>query len=170
MKVMREKCLFRSMITRGEEEKSTQINFQFGCSLLSDYHLPLQADIRKYPQSVKSLKSKCTTGRVWPEQVSGICFRLAIFKRERPWQRSTLGAISDFFRTVIDHTDKNLRTISLAGTWRRRIYFTFLLRGEHSFEAIKKMTAKWTSKTRLIWISLNFRALIEYIWNFVGDS
>lgn len=32
--------------------------------------------MRKYPQSVISLKSKCTTGRVCPEHVRGICFKL----------------------------------------------------------------------------------------------
>lgn len=41
-------------------------------------NLPLQAEIRKYPQSVMSLKSRCTTGRVWPLQVSGTCRRFAI--------------------------------------------------------------------------------------------
>lgn len=40
---------------------------------------PLHADIKKYPHSVISrLKSKCTTGRVWPLQVSGIWRRLDI--------------------------------------------------------------------------------------------
>lgn len=39
--------------------------------------VPLQADIRKYPHSVISrLKSKCTTGRVCPLHVNGICRRL----------------------------------------------------------------------------------------------
>lgn len=42
-------------------------------------NLPLQADIKKYPHSVISrLKSKWTTGRVWPLQVNGICRKLDI--------------------------------------------------------------------------------------------
>lgn len=35
--------------------------------------LPLQALIRKYPYGVIPLKARSTTGRVWPEQVSGVC-------------------------------------------------------------------------------------------------
>lgn len=42
-------------------------------------YLPLQAEMRKYPLSVTSLKLKWTTGRVCPEQVSGICFLDIVF-------------------------------------------------------------------------------------------
>lgn len=42
------------------------------------WNLPLQADMRKYPQSVISLKSRWTTGLVCPLQVKGTCRRFAI--------------------------------------------------------------------------------------------
>lgn len=41
--------------------------------------LPLHADIRKYPHSVTALKSRWTTGLVWPLHVNGVCLKFAIF-------------------------------------------------------------------------------------------
>ena len=41
-------------------------------------NLPLHAEMRKYPLSVKPLKAKSTTGRVWPLHVNGVCRVAAI--------------------------------------------------------------------------------------------
>lgn len=37
------------------------------------------ADIKKYELSVMSLKARCTTGRVWPLHVKGVCLKFAIY-------------------------------------------------------------------------------------------
>lgn len=76
--------------------------------------LPLQADIRKYPHSVISrLKSKCTTGRVCPLHVNGICRKFAIF----------------FFRLVVNDWKLIIYTQTHARTLLSRkfdIYFFFI--------------------------------------------
>ena len=48
-------------------------NLNYRSHLESTIQIPLQALIRKYPYSVISLKSRSTTGRVCPLQVSGVC-------------------------------------------------------------------------------------------------
>lgn len=58
----------------------------FGKKKKGLFCLPLHADIKKYPHSVISrLKSKWTTGRVWPLQVNGIWRKLdIIYKKNFP--------------------------------------------------------------------------------------
>lgn len=70
---------FRSMAGDNSTTTIAEANHKNICRTQIFLILPLHADMRKYPHSVISrLKSKCTTGRVCPLHVNGICRRLAM--------------------------------------------------------------------------------------------
>lgn len=70
---------FRSMAGDNSTTTKAEANHKNICRTQIFLILPLHADMRKYPHSVISrLKSKCTTGRVCPLHVNGICRRLAM--------------------------------------------------------------------------------------------